>query len=556
MNLTDQLEQLIEGEVRDDKKTLRQYSADASVFRVMPQVAVFPKNTRDLQNLVDFVQKNKKTYPELSITIRGGGSDMSGGPLNESIIVDTTKHLNKIKQITKSEVTCQPGLFFHDLEPKLAAKGLMYPSYPASKEYVAIGGMVANNAGGEKTLKYGQTADYVKKLKVILRDGQEYEFGPLSSKELEAKKQLNTAQGQIYREIDTLIQENYETIMNAKPEVSKNSTGYFLWDVYDKKTDTFNLAKLLAGSQGTLGIITEVTLKLASVQPHAQMVVGYLNNLDKLADIVNKILKFKPTSLESYDDKTLKLALRYAPKLAGLISKDESLLKLGWQLLPDFWIMVKMRGLPKLVLMVEFEGDNQGALLEKARELKTALAPFGLRVHIPKSRQEAQKYWTIRRKSFDLLRKQIKGKQTAPFIDDLIVKPEKMPQFLPELNQILEPYQNRLTYTIAGHAGNGNFHIIPLMDFTRKENRELIPEVAEKVYRLTLQYGGSLSAEHNDGLIRSPYLKQMYGQEVFELFKQVKQIFDPGNIFNPHKKTDADLAYSMAHIKKDNEHLV
>lgn len=556
MNLVNELKGLIEGEVRDDAETLRTYSTDASVFRIEPQLVVFPKNRQDLQKLVEFVSRHKSSYPQLSLTVRAGGSDMTGGPLNDSIIVDTTKHLNQVKEIAHQSVTCEAGVRYIDLAPKLASKGLMYPSYPASREYVAIGGMVANNAGGEKSLQYGQTVDYVQKLKVILRDGKEYEFAPLTKAEVEKKATQSDLEGEIYRKVYQLITENYQKIMAAKPAVSKNSTGYLLWEVFDEKAKKFNLAKLFVGSQGTLGIITEATLALRPIQPYSQMLVAYLKSLDKLADIVNKILEFKPTSLESYDDKTLKLALRYAPRLAHLISQEESLFKLAWQLLPDFWIMLKMGGLPKLVLMVEFEGEDPASLKQKVQELNQALGQFKLQTHIPRSDQEAQKYWTIRRKSFDLLRKKIKGKQTAPFIDDLIVKPEKMPQFLPELNRLLSPYQDRLTYTIAGHAGNGNFHIIPLMDFTKKENRDLIPEISQKVYQLVLDYGGSLSAEHNDGLIRSPYLKQMYGPEIFELFRQVKRIFDPQNIFNPHKKTDAELTYSMAHIKTDNEHLV
>ena len=165
-----------------------------------------------------------------------------------------------------------------------------------------------------------------------------------------------------------------------------------------------------------------------------------------------------------------------------------------------------------------------------------------------KSEEEEQKYWTIRRQSFALLHNNTTGKDTAPFIDDFIVKPEYLPEVLPKVNAILDKYKKDLIYTIAGHPGNGNFHIIPLMDLKDERVRALIPKISEEVYRLVFQYHGSITAEHNDGLIRTPYLEEMYGPEIDALFAEVKKIFDPQNIFNPGKKVNGDLKYSVDHI--------
>ncbi|RMD66532.1 FAD-binding oxidoreductase, partial [Candidatus Parcubacteria bacterium] len=188
-------------------------------------------------------------------------------------------------------------------------------------------------------------------------------------------------------------------------------------------------------------------------------------------------------------------------------------------------------------------------VMERIEDTKKSLEKFPATVRVAANRKESEKYWAIRRESFNLLRHKVRGKHTAPFVDDIIVRPEFLPEFLPKLYTILDRYQ--LLYTIAGHVGNGNFHIIPLMDLRQKSEREKIPRVSKEVYKLVLHYGGSLSAEHNDGLIRGPYLQQMYGRKVFAMFVQVKKIFDPQGIFNPRKKTGANLRYAMAHIRKD-----
>src|SRR3989344_1953437 len=209
------------------------------------------------------------------------------------------------------------------------------------------------------------------------------------------------------------------------------------------------------------------------------------------------------------------------------------MLKFMWSFLPEFFMLIR-GGFPKLILLVEFTGNNEEEINKKCVALKEKINNFKLKVHITKSEIEANKYWDIRRESFALLRKHIKGMRTAPFIDDIIVRPEFLPKFLPELNLILSKYD--LLYTLAGHAGDGNFHIIPLMDFSRKDTTKIIIELGEKVYDLVMKYQGSITAEHNDGLIRTPFLEKMYGENIIKIFTEIKKIFDSKNIFNPGKK--------------------
>lgn len=548
--LENELLQIIKGEVASDDATLEKYSTDASIFKLRPAAVVFPKDREDLKALVRFASAKKQSGDNISLTMRAAGTDMSGGPLSESIVVDVTRHLNRLIAIGKDYAIVEPGMYYRDFERAVAEKGLLLPPYPASKDLCAIGGMVANNAGGEKTLRYGKIEDYVEELTVILSDGEEHVIRPLAERELKEKLLEEGVEGDLYRKIHTLLSENFDVIARARPNVAKNSAGYFLWNIWDKKSGIFDLTKLIVGSQGTLCIVAEAKLRLiedvSQKERHSHLAVIFLNDQAQLAKIVNVIVQFHPESVESYDDNTFKLALKFFP---GFLKKmgAKNIVMLGIRFLPEFFLLLR-GGIPKMVLLADFHGKDESAVHAQFDSLRKALLPFKVRVRGITRNEDAEKYWTIRRESFSLLREKVKNKRTAPFIDDVIVKPEYLPQFLAELNAILEPHKAKMVYTIAGHAGDGNFHIIPLMDLKDEESRALIPEIAEKVYDLVMRYGGSITAEHNDGLVRSPYLLKMYGVEVCRLFEEVKEIFDPLNIFNPGKKVGSDLSYALSHI--------
>lgn len=539
MDLKTELTTLDAGDVLSDDETLEKYSRDASLFVVRPTIIVAPKNSSDIQKLVKFVTENKKE--NLSLTPRSGGTDMTGGPLTESIVVDINQHLNKIKEVGEGYAITEPGVFYRDFEKATLAKGWLMPSYPASREICTVGGMVANNSGGEKSLIYGKTENYVEELKVVLSDGNEYVVRPLAGAELKKKLASKTFEGKLYKQIFALVDKNYDLLQSAKPKVSKNSSGYYLWNVWDKKT--FDLTKLFVGSQGTLGITTEVKFRLIKPKKHTKMLAIFLKDLGQLARIINAILVYKPESFESYDDNTMKLAVRYAWEFIKILKTNA--FALAWSFLPEFWAALT-GGLPKLILIAEFSGDSEEEVTTRANNAQLALKPFEIRTRVTRSDKESKKYWVIRRESFNLLRHHIKDKHTAPFIDDMVVRPERLPEFLPKLNEIMSHY--KLDYTVAGHVGDGNFHIIPLMNLADPESRKIIPELSKKVYELVLQFQGSISGEHNDGLIRSPYLEQMYGKKVYALFEKTKKIFDPNNIFNPGKKVGSDIVYSMNHL--------
>lgn len=552
MELKDEIKSFLKGDVSDTDADIQKYSRDYSIFNVKPQVIVFPKDIDDLQNLVKFVEKKKVAGEDISLTGRSAGTDMTGGPLNKGIIVSFTKYFNHIKEITDDYVRVEPGVYFRDLEKELTAKGLLYPPYPASKDLCALGGMVNNNSGGEKTLAYGKTEDYVRELTLVMGDGEKHVIKPLSGSELESKLSEQSYEGEIYRKLKALIESNYDAIMKAKPDVSKNSSGYYLWNVWDKEKGVFDLTRIIVGSQGTFGLLAEAKLALVKAKKHSRLCVIFLKDLQWAADVVEEALKFKPTSIESYDDKTIGFAVKLWRQV--IASMKGNVFVLAWRFLPEA-LMVLRGGMPKMIMMVELTGDDEKELVSQLDALKADVDKFaethpGIQAHALKTEQEEQKYWTIRRESFALLHNNSIGLDTAPFIDDFIVRPEHMAEVLPKVNAILDKYRKDLIYTIAGHPGNGNFHIIPLMNLKDERVRALIPVISEQVYRLIAEYHGSITAEHNDGLIRSPYLEMMYGKEIVGLFAEVKKIFDPENIFNPGKKVNASLDYSMGHINK------
>lgn len=542
--ILEDLRDIIKGEVQEDEKTLEEYSTDASLFKIRPRVVVFPKDAEDIKALVKFVAERKKDDPSLSLTVRSGGTDMTGAAIGESIIVDVNKHMTKFKGMGGDSATAEPGMFYRDFEKETLKHKLFMPSYPASREICTIGGIVSNNAGGEKTLTYGKTEDYVREVKMVLRDANEYVFKALNKSELDVKMKLDTVEGEVYRELFKIVDTHYQLLKDAKPDVTKNSAGYYLWNVWDREKQLFDIPKVIVGSQGTFGILTEVTFRLIKPKEHSTLLVIFLKDLDKLASVVGRVLKHNPESFESYDDHTMKIALKFMPDMIKLLGA-KNLISLGFQFLPELW-MVLSGGMPKLFLEAEFTGDSEEEVYRKAYAAQKDIEGFGFKTRVTKSDKEEQKYWTVRRESFNLLRHHVQGKRTAPFIDDIVVRPEKLPEFLPRLTEIMNKYD--LTYTIAGHIGNGNFHIIPLMSMKDPRSRKIIPELGRKVHSLVFEFGGSMTGEHNDGLVRGPYLKQMYGDEVFALFKKTKLIFDPDGIFNPGKKVDATFEYMMEHL--------
>lgn len=538
------------GDFDDTPATLDAYSHDASMFELRPTLVVQPKNASDVERIVTLVADEKKTNPDLSVTARSAGTDMSGGAINDSIIVDFLKYFKTITNVSATAAQVQPGVLYRDFEPKTLEQGALMPTYPASRDLASVGGMVNNNSGGEKSLEYGKTEDFVTELDAVFADGVKRTVKPLTKAELDKKMKQTDFEGEVYRKLFILIDGNYDKILAAKPRVSKNSTGYNLWDVWNRETGIFDLTKLIVGAQGTLGFVTDIHFRLVLARKHSGLLVLFMKDINDLGEVIPTVLKHNPATFESFDDATMFLGIKFLPSFhkmigwGGVVKMAISFIPVGMQFL---------RGIPKLILMVEFNGETEQEVRDKVRALHTELAKHRARYEINGFEEDptegkSEKFWLMRRYSFQLLRSKVKDKHTAPFIDDFVVPPEHLTKFLPELRTVIKKYD--LFATIAGHMGDGNFHVIPLMKLEDEKDRKKILPAMKEVNRLVLKYGGSLSGEHNDGLVRGPWLEEMYGKDMLNLFKQAKNIMDPQDIFNPHKKADAVWDYSFGHIRE------
>ena len=549
MDIQKELAKIFKGELDVDEQTRQTYSHDASLFELKPDVVGYPKDVEDLKAVVKFVSSHKKDNPNLSITPRSRGTDMSGGAIGDSILLDVSKHMTTLLNVDSNQATVQPGMMYKDFEVETLKHGALMPSYPASRDLASVGGMMSNNSGGEKSLEYGKTDNFVTELKMVFADGNEYVVRPLTKAELVRKMSQGDYEGDLYKRTFDLLEEHYEEIQAAKPNVSKDSTGYHLWNVWSRETGIFDLTKLFVGAQGTLGLISEGTMKLVPHRPHSGLLVLFLKDITNLGELIPAVLKHNPATFESFDDKTLWLSIKFMPSFLKLLG-PKRFIALLFNLIPDG--LQLLRGIPKLVLMVEFNGDTEEevrakvAALHKDLGIKRAQYMINGFEETP-TEGKSEKFWVMRRYSFQLLRSKVKDKHTAPFIDDFIVPPAHLAEFLPKLRKIIKKY--KLFATIAGHMGDGNFHVIPLMKIEDPKERAKLEPAMKEVNNLVIHYGGSVSGEHNDGMVRGPWLKEMYGDQVLGYMKEIKSIYDPQNIFNPHKKTDATWEFSFSHIR-------
>lgn len=546
MDIKTELSKIFQGELDTTDETRDFYSHDASLFELKPQVVAFPKNADDIKAAVKFVNEHKAEHPDLSITPRSRGTDMSGAAIGESIVLDVSKHLNQLLEVNAESAHVQPGMLYREFDVETLKYGSILPSYPASRDLASVGGMVNNNSGGEKSLEYGKTDNFVTEMKVVLSDGNEYTFKPLTRDELNAKMSQDDFEGNIYRQTFELLDKNYDEIQAAAPKVTKDSTGYHLWNVWKRDTGIFDMTKLFIGAQGTLGITTDVKVRLVPKPAHSGTLVCYMHNTDNLGEVIPAVLAHHPATFESFDDNTLWLSFKFFFLFIAKLGLW-TWVKTALQLLPDGLMIA--RGVPKLILLIEFSGATPEEVKKKVHEAKLDLKRFHFSyMEEDNTEAKSRKFWLMRRESFNLLRKKVKDKHTAPFIDDFVVPPEHLTEFLPQLRDILKKY--KLFATVAGHMGDGNFHVIPLMKIEDPQERAKFEPAMKEVNTLVIQYDGSVSGEHGDGLIRGPWLEQMYSPNVLGYMKEIKHLYDPQNIFNPHKKTDATWDFSFKHIRE------
>jgi FAD/FMN-containing dehydrogenase len=542
------LQKLLKGEITTDPIVRNSLSRDASVYELVPEAVISPLDSTDIEKIVRFVLKNKISHPALAITPRSAGTCMSGGSIGTSLLLDMTTHFNTIGGLDGTLLHTQPGVYMRDIDPLLLEHNLHLGCVPASRAINTIGGMVGNNSGGERSLQYGNTERWVRQLKVVFGDGNEYIVKPLNRKQLEQLLKKDTYEAHLYRSVYELIENHYDIIKNARPHVNKNSMGYNLWSVWDRDTGIFDMTRLISGSQGTLGVITDITMEAVPKAPHSGLLLVYLPTIKNLGDVIATVMHHEPATFEGFDNITFNLGIKYFNTFRKQLGTKEWLRQQSILLKS----VAKFKGhIPSMFLMIEFDGQTKGEVLEKISILHDDLQSFRLKMDIEADEASSAPFWKIRRAALSLLQNQVHGRYASPFIDDMAVPPRYLPEFVPQLRKVIRKY--KLPATIQGHFGDGNFHVIPLMDIAGTKDQAKLEPVMRELIPIVLKYGGTMAGEHNDGMIRGPWLPAVFGQEMYQVFKQTKEIFDPQYIFNPHKKTDASWDYSMSHIRAQND---
>ena len=525
--LIKELQEKLDGEVVYVTASRDFFSTDGGIFIVTPKLVVYPNNEKDVIETLRFnhnlVPKNKA----LPITARGKGTDQGGASLSEGISLVFPAHMRKMVSMNKETVTVQPGMIFAHLESVLKSHGRFLPPYPASVDFSTIGGALANNAAGEKTLKYGQMRNYVAGLRIVLHNGDVIETYRLNKKELKQKKKQGDLEGELYRSVDALIDKNREIIEKARPSVSKNSAGYDLWDIKGRD-GSFDLSQLFVGSQSTLGVITEAMLYHVPFNKNTTLLVGYFDSVKELQEAVVEIAPLNPSTQELVDDKVINFVMEKQPSLVR-------------GLLPE-----KM---PKVVLLVEFDDEKAKVQSKKAKQAQNILQKHAFEMKVSANKLEQDQLWKIRRQAAAVIWMQQGPKKALPIIEDGIVPLDKFDEFVEKAYKLLDKY--KVKDAVWGHAGNGHLHIQPFLDLSNIRDRHKIYALSDEFYKMVLSLGGSISGEHNDGIMRGSYLRQMYGAEIYDLFKQVKKMFDPYNLLNSRSKLGATKEYGQVHLRKE-----
>jgi FAD/FMN-containing dehydrogenase len=510
------LQEHLVGEVMTSEDAREYFSTDASIFKVTPQIIVYPRTEGDIRKTARFSWQLAERGQVIPITARGLGTDQSGGAIGSGIMLAFPAHLDKILVLdsNKGTVVVQPGLNYGRLQQTLQTHGIYLPPYPASMEYSTIGGAVANNAAGEKSIKYGVTEDYVKELRVVLANGEVITTNRLSKRELSQKKGLATFEGEAYRALDGLLTDNEELLEKTRPKLSKNVSGYNLWDVKDAN-GSFDLMPLFVGSQGTLGIITEIKLETESYNPVVTLMVGYFDDTIKAAMAMDDLRQLDPSALEIIDGNLLEFINKHNPnQLKNIVPQP----------------------FPKIVLLLELDDTSKRIQHRKINKAKKILAQHAYDHKISHDEHEQEDLWKIRHSSAAVSWFNDGHKKALPVIDDAVIPPENIPQYFKHTYALFDELD--VECAIWGHGGNGNFHLQPFLDLSSLGDRQKVFKLMDIYYKMVIDLGGSISGEHNDGRIRAPFVKQQYGDEVYALFEKVKQILDPYNILNPGVKID------------------
>jgi FAD/FMN-containing dehydrogenase/Fe-S oxidoreductase len=524
------LAEQLEGELYDDKTMRILYATDASAYREMPLAVAIPKTVEDIKKLIAFAHAEKT-----SLVPRTAGTSLAGQVVGNGIVMDVSKHFTKILEFNKEErwVRVEPGVIRDELNMFLKPHGLFFGPETSTANRAMIGGMVGNNSCGSNSVVYRSAREHLLEVKALLSDGSEAEFKPLSLDDFHKKCEGNDLEANIYKTVRGLLG-NYENQVEIRKEFPKKSverrnTGYALDILLDTAPFTagegdFNFCKLIAGSEGTLAFTTEIKLNLVPIPPkEIGLLCVHFNSIDEALRANIIALKYKPSASELIDHYILECT-------KNNIEQQKN----------RFFV----QGDPGAILVIEFAKTNREEIVQLAQRLETDLRAAGLGYYFPLLfGDDSKKIWTLRKAGLGLLGNLPGDDKAVPVIEDTAVDVYDLPAYIRDFNEILK--KHGLYSVHYAHAGSGEIHLRPIINLKTKEGNQLFRTIAEEIAALVKKYNGSLSGEHGDGRLRGEFIKQMVGEKNYELFRKIKQTWDPENIFNPNKIVDTPSMNTM-----------
>jgi FAD/FMN-containing dehydrogenase/Fe-S oxidoreductase len=510
-----ELEGALEGEVRFDALSRALYSTDASVYQIQPAGVVIPKTREDLLRVLGACRRH-----HCPITMRGGGTSQAGQAIGAGLVVDTSKHFNRLIEVNPEGrwARVEPGIVLDELNAALAPHRLRFAPDISTASRATVGGMMSNNSAGARSVLYGKTIDHVLEMQVLLSDGTFAWLRPVTGGELEVLCEGSTLEASCYREVRRLARECAGEIACRYPKILRRVGGYNLDEFVDDERP-FNLAKLIVGSEGTLGIVVEARLKLVPLPAAKAVLVIQFDDLLESLEATPAILRHNPSAIEVMDAFILDHT-RLSPELHRQRQTF-------------------VEGEPAALLCVEFYADRAQDLPPRLDALERDLAarPFRMRFHRAIDPAAQQAVWQVREAALGLAMATKGDAKAVSFVEDTAVAPEKLRDYIRDFLALVSRHGTEAG--VYAHASVGCLHVRPVVDMKTEAGVKQFETIASEVADLVLRYGGALSGEHGDGLVRSLFMERMFGPVLYDAFRQIKRTFDPDGLFNPGKIVDA-----------------
>jgi FAD/FMN-containing dehydrogenase/Fe-S oxidoreductase len=494
---------------------MSQMSNDASVYELHPSNVLTPKSVNVMVEIVRAELINHQ-----SITMRAGGTSLGGQAIGSGCVIDVSKHLTNILDYRPEdkEIDVDPGVIQDDLNNYVKAEGLRFAPDTSTSNRAMIGGMIGNNSCGSYSVYYGTTREHVKSVDVILTDGSETTFEPLTANLLHDKLNLQTFEGSLYRTVFTLLERHGKQILEnfPHPSIKRRNTGYALDELYrhhqpfNPQGKPFNLAPLICGSEGTLAVIKQATLNLVELPKHRQLICGHFESVEAALKVVPSLLEFNPAAIELIDKATLDGAKANRQQQQN-----------------RFWI----DGDPQAVLVIELFDESAEVLQTRLQTHQAWLLEHQAYSTPIIETKDSAKVWEVRKAGLGMLMGKVTRKKAVAVIEDAAVPVHSMFDYYQDVQALMTELQVNCVY--YGHASVGLIHIRPEIDLATAEGKRLFQTIAERNSKLVKKYRGALSGEHGDGRIRAPFIKEQVGEQVYAYLLELKRAFDPFNLLNP-----------------------